>query len=393
LVKNLKLTIKNSQIAQALNLGSLKSKFAKQQQEAPQAAGETKKPKEEVEDFGKELKDEAVHKKARSHSVFSKSELIAAELQASTASQDAHSSVQTNALIEKEEGTERYGGSSKEEGIPSSNPLAMQGMTPYMTQEAAREIAFPDEKLNKPKKGRGKLNPLEDFEDDTAPASKAASNPLLHFATPSTIPALTPQAVVEEQVQPTFSGTPDIKAKPAAPAPIEPPPPVAAKPKEPEIKKVYITPSSMASKAPAVFAATPEHLKLGPTGRHMRDLIPPPRPPKPAPVAEKAAPAGNEEGTSSTEANRSKVKPKVKPKEQLAPGKIFESTDEVRKGPKGVKVKEFRDVKPIKRQEPTRTFDARDKQGLRSSDGLAGNANALFFRSVNMDFAAEFITQ
>ena len=38
------------------------------------------------------------------------------------------------------------------------------------------------------------------------------------------------------------------------------------------------------------------------------------------------------------------------------------------KGPKATKFKEFRDIKPAKRQETTRQFDARDRQGLRASE-------------------------
>lgn len=100
-------------------------------------------------------------------------------------------------------------------------------------------------------------------------------------------------------------------------------------------------------------------VKLGPTGRHIKDFLPqkkmvPPPAPKaaqpraPAAPAKPAAPASAEKG-------------KGKVKEVFAP-----DLDEEAKKNKASKFKEFRDLKP-RRHEPQR-FDARDRQGLRSGE-------------------------
>lgn len=112
--------------------------------------------------------------------------------------------------------------------------------------------------------------------------------------------------------------------------------------------------------------ASPEGLKkllaqqkerLGPTGKHIKDIIPPPPPKKEeapkAPVKPESAAAKKEE-----------EKKKARPAGTAAP-----ETEEEKK--KGAKAKEFRDLKPQKKQRET-SFDARDKQGLRGEDEGAG---------------------
>ncbi len=106
--------------------------------------------------------------------------------------------------------------------------------------------------------------------------------------------------------------------------------------------------------------------KLGPTGRHMRDFLKP-KPATPSRPPSASSPPPQARSPSSVEAkdklkskNHSKPKPavteEVKPDEEAA-----------LKGPKAVKFKEFRDIKPARKQE-TGKFDARDRQGLRASD-------------------------
>ena len=93
--------------------------------------------------------------------------------------------------------------------------------------------------------------------------------------------------------------------------------------------------------------------RLGPTGRHIRDLLPKAPPPK----VEAPRRAAFVEAT--TRDTQEKAKPK--PKE----GVEGEDSEEGKKA-KGGKFKEYRDVKPTKvRSTGAPTFDSRARQGLR----------------------------
>lgn len=109
----------------------------------------------------------------------------------------------------------------------------------------------------------------------------------------------------------------------------------------------------VSSSLPATAPASKD--KLGPTGRHVKDLFKA-KPLPPAPVAETSVSAEAEE-------KKSKGK-KVKPLETAAAAET--ESDALKKGLKTAKYKEFRDVKPTARkQEGVRSFDARDRLGLR----------------------------
>lgn len=86
--------------------------------------------------------------------------------------------------------------------------------------------------------------------------------------------------------------------------------------------------------------------KLGPTGRHVKDLLPPPPKKK---EAEKAV----EQTTAKQEPAK---KEGVKEDESAAA-----------QARKGKKIREFKDLKPARRQQ-LKSFDARDRQGLSESD-------------------------
>jgi len=113
---------------------------------------------------------------------------------------------------------------------------------------------------------------------------------------------------------------------------------------------------------PAAPAKAP-YVKLGPTGRHMRDFIPAPKPKPPEPKKpERPTERPEVQGT-----ERSKGKPSVAPAETAHVPE--ERSDELAAGKKrGPPTKEFRDIKPAKRVDTQRTFDARDRQGLRVTE-------------------------
>jgi translation initiation factor IF-2 len=113
-------------------------------------------------------------------------------------------------------------------------------------------------------------------------------------------------------------------------------------------------------------------VKLGPTGRHIKDLLPPKREVKPQPqqktppprqgAASPRQPASTAKPAASTPAERAKSKGK-ETKDFFGTSDLLE---EDAKKAKAAKFKEFRDLKP-RRNEPQR-FDARDRQGLRSGE-------------------------
>ena len=127
----------------------------------------------------------------------------------------------------------------------------------------------------------------------------------------------------------------------------------------------------------------PPYEKLGPTGRHIKDLMPPP--PKPAPKKpetahpaakhpekqpERHAAKGREHPTvPSTESKESEAERGRKAKAK-GPELTLEESSLAAKNAKTGKFKEFRDIKPTTRRsdDQQRSFDVRDRQGLRQGD-------------------------
>ena len=131
-------------------------------------------------------------------------------------------------------------------------------------------------------------------------------------------------------------------------------------------------PSALKEPIPPPKEPPAPSVKLGPTGKHISDLLPNRYPqkqkietPEPAPAPPPVQKTTAEEDAKEKVKGKSKVKGKGK--EEEPPLSITDDL-EGKKGPKAVKYKEFRDIKPAKRQEPTRTFDARDRHGLRDSE-------------------------
>lgn len=146
----------------------------------------------------------------------------------------------------------------------------------------------------------------------------------------------------------------EVKAETHATAPTVVEPPV-----------VHATPPP-AAKAPTPPQKSVESVgKLGPTGRHMRDLLPPKPAPKP-PAEERRAPS--KPSTPTEEAGFTKGKAKTKIEEDTSMGLEGDESTQTKKGFKPVLAREFRDVKPTRKTEAERTFDARDRHGLRDTE-------------------------
>lgn len=333
MAKNLKLNIKNTQIAEAINLGGLKDKLAKKKAEAEDSSKKASTPKAPVK--GKEgednvAKEEAPRIRARHRSAFAEPNAAESLSSSEAESKEQQESIRSKHAAESENSL--FDTSSEiEEVIPRMKTSA----------EIRREI-FGD----------------ESDDNDTTEAVKPE------------------QVVIQEE--PIIS---EVKEEKPAVQPVPPIVPVASAPstikeavpsspvaqKEPEIAKKE-EPSIVAREA----QQGPARDKLGPTGRHVKDLLRP-RTPTPAPVkpanqgaaGKPAAPASAK--TAAEEArDKSHPRPKVKGKEDESPA----VSEDDKKGakPANAKFKEFRDIKPTKRVEPSRQFDARDRQGLRASD-------------------------
>lgn len=285
MAKNLKLNIKNAQIAQAINLGGIKAKLAKKKSEAesgdtPESKSAIAKPEKKVVE---ERKEESPKIKARSKSAFA------------------------------------------EGSHPESHPTQEPSTLPTnLTQE---ELELPVESLaNEKRPSKAELEIEEPKEPETN------------------------EPVSVEPVMPATEAPQNIeKVEVQSAANVEPPPAV--------------------STAPARPALPPMREKLGPTGRHINDLMPKPvqkvepqKPQKPS-----TTPASGSTAVRETEEERLK-KAKLKPREETPTAEDTESeASKAAKKGKG-KFKEFKDLKPAPKTAESSRFDARDRQGLRGPD-------------------------
>lgn len=186
-----------------------------------------------------------------------------------------------------------------------------------------------------------KETPVEEIEstEESAPKVKARSKSVFSEPKVETVEAVEEAAVVE---------SPPVIEELAPPAVLE------------EVVKAPLEEQRKVSTFQLPKKASPEGLKklqamqkerLGPTGKHIKDIIPPPPPPS---------------------AKKEEPKPAAKAGEEKKPRPVAKTAQELEDEKKGAKVKEFRDMKPQKRQKAPGSFDARDKQGLRSSDDDSG---------------------
>ncbi len=341
MAKNLKLTIKNTQIAEAVNLSGLKNKLASKKAAAAEEATPKEPPQkhpvsksskaEPVDTSVKEPKEEAPRIRARSRSAFA--EPAPGEVKHKATSEDV-SAVSTSTSEDT---------SDAEESFEEHKEKTRSHTGRRKTSEELRKEIFGEE--------------IEDQQREQAAAS--AKNVLLEQ------PEQTPPVQVSSPVSPTTTPAPtlpqpapeqEVVVKKAPPSHTTAPTPKLI----PSISKETAAPGSP---SPYIKEYAAPAQRLGPTGRHINELLPQRQPAKGQRHQDASAPAAK--GNSSEEESRIKAKAKSKEREGDAPAAATEDLD--KKGVKGPKFKEFRDIKPAKRQEQSR-FDARDKQGLRDSE-------------------------
>ena len=318
MAKNLKLNIKNAQIAEAVNLSNLKNKLTAKkktdeksdEEKIPLAIDSAKDVKSGKEDAPKE---ETPRIRARSKSAFAESHAELANKSVLEASTD-----QVAPTI----GSQQNTSSLKNEDEP---------VRAKTSAEIRRDIFGEDSALEK-----------QDI---------------------SAKPEPMPTRIIEE-----------VKVQTKAEVPVPPPseiriptqeikqmnavPPPQVKKEEPS-RPTSSSPYSTREREPRKESAPYE--KLGPTGRHVKDFIKPKpvvRPPVMAPLAT----PGVRHQQPSVNKKVEEVQSKPRPKEEE-----IKLQDDFKKGPKTSKFKEFKDIKPAKKQDSSR-FDARDRQGLRASD-------------------------
>lgn len=280
MAKNIKLNIKNTQIAQAINLTGLKGKLGKKKEEeaskkAPPSKTTQKVAKSEAEELPKE---ESPRIKARSKSAF------------------AEPSYE----------------SSQKEMLETDQPLQ---------EEVYAEESESESSLDIPEKVKTSAEIRQEIFGSANERDQVEEKFVEELPKPISIPE---EEKAEKEWKPKKA--PEIPQTKPEPAPYE---------------------------------------KLGPTGRHIKDYARPkaaPAPQKKSVEEVKLAPAKALEG----EAGRDKTdKSKVKGKNFEEEVKLTE--EEASHKNKVSKFKEFKDVRPVKRQEASK-FDARDRHGLRTSD-------------------------
>ncbi|WP_068467779.1 translation initiation factor IF-2 [Candidatus Protochlamydia phocaeensis] len=305
MAKNLKLNIKNTQIAEAINLSGLKSKLAKKKEEEslkkPSAAKSAPKTtKAEAEELPKE---EAPRIRARSKSAFAEPHIESSKEPAEAMEQP-----------------------SEEETEAQSHPLSREEEPRVKTSAEIRQEIFGEELKE------SAIKVEEVAETIVEPSVVTEKKPIEEKSAPVSVAA--PQEIKQAEVKESLTPALPLSKK-------EPPIPV----KE----------------------SMPPRDKLGPTGRHIKDYLKP-KAPTPAPKAEAPVPlAAAPQQKEGAKDKLEKQKPKVKAKGFEEEAKVGEE-DLARKGAKPSKFKEFKDIKPTRRPEAARQFDARDRQGLRTSE-------------------------
>lgn len=211
MAKNLKLNIKNTQIAQAVNLSSLKDKIGKKKAEVKEEVAHVSEPASDKS----EKKEEAPKIKARSRSAFADGNIPHAE------------TLHPNLYPAGEEQPSSFE-PEENRAQASDHPSSAKKKTHEPLEELQESSGFRDQPHLSPEALRAKL--FKDEGDDKPAVAEAPHVEPLPKARPPRVVPPTPFPMLQRKESP-------------------------------------------------VFESLPPREKLGPTGKHVKDLIPPPRPP------------------------------------------------------------------------------------------------------------------
>lgn len=334
MAKNLKLNIKNAQIAEAVNLTGLKEKLANKKASAAVPETATKEPAKKSAALPKKAKteaesapvEEAPRIKARSRSAFAEplTDVQKHELEETAPFEEEHETAENIEEVEEE----------------TSQPIGRK-----KTGEELRNEIFAEEIQ-------------EQLREKPASAKNHLLSPIIEELPPQAVPTHEVKAEVAPAVQPMAA--PTLPTKDLPPRERSPAPSTAQK--RPPTRSLPVKPllNPIKKSAPPTLPSAQTYQKLGPTGKHINDLLP-----QRQPEVQRAAEKETAEKVDS-EQEKNKAKSKIKTKSDQVDVDV--ASDD-RKTDKTAKFKEFRDVKPaIKRQEQSPRFDARDRQGLRDSE-------------------------
>lgn len=341
--KQLKINIKNVQLAKAVNLAGTK--------ESSEEGKESARPAIDIEQkagviaTSTESRDEAPKIKARTKSAFAEPASTAVEMPKVEPSQAP----------------------LKEEAPPSHEA---EQPRPKSAEELRRQIFGEGEEKSTPPPAEPLPEPkAKEKVEDKVVAAPPAPQPVAAAVSPRPAP---PDRSMGERREPRRGGRPPYEKPPERRVPsLERP--LAS----------YSAPPRRPDERPR--PPRPPYEKLGPTGKHIKDLLPPPRPraaPRPAP----SGPGGRRPGDERGERPRERGQPAAMAMGRVAPPKEGEKerrrppqkprptfTPEGEGGEAGrrgkAKVKEFRDVKASPRKgTENRAFDVRDRHGLRADE-------------------------
>ncbi len=293
MAKNLKINIKNTQIAKAINLGSLKDKLAKKKEGEKAAEQPAEKAKEDLLPVAQAVPEEPAPRiKARSKSAFA---------EGGTAEAKPGKGAESIASVPEEE-------AEAEHTIKNGKKSGAELRQEIFAEEIAEQELVKQQEV------------VESQSETSLEQDKIVETPIEM------------DEVVLPKVPPVMRES-------------------ASEPMKPFIK-------------------------LGPTGRHIKDLLPKPEPVMKTPPPREPQRRGGESAAAAAKSARpesvdaSKDKAKIKPKPRPKEGVYPETADEAnKKNLKTARFKEFRDIKPAKRQDGQKTtFDARDRHGLREGE-------------------------
>jgi len=387
LAKNLKLTIKNTQIAQAVNLSSLKSKLASKK------AGQPEEPVEQAQTIEKQaLEKEKLTKSKTLKSKplpLSKEAAPIGEVKPEAPRIKARSrSAFAEPLPGEPIGGEQVEEEHVEDYVEDISPHSMQGeddylgdhaKTQYLSESPLQEqTAFDDESaLGGRRKSSHELRQEifgEEIKEQKLEQQHALhKNPLLapiekeqtHDVSPAK--SIVEKPLVEKQPLKPIAKDEKAESKPEIKKPFKQTRPLGPPPK----LLPSIAQSSRTQNPYARDESTPPPPKLGPTGRHVSELAPKERPQEPSSTARSGATGQERQRTTHAQSTTGKPLSDVERadrfKKGLEPAGPTSATDDDKKAVKGSKYKEFRDIKPTK-QTASSKFDARDRQGLREGD-------------------------
>ncbi len=376
MAKNLKINIKNTQIAKAINLGGIKEKLAKKKA-GDEVVSEQPKPTQKAPEQ-EAPKEESPRIKARSKSVFDKENVEArvphAVTHASTESEThaAESASESETPMDENE-ARRLRAKKARARLEDTDSLPEQVVEEKKTLvEETSSPSIPHSTQPKEKEAE-KPPQVHPYLQDSRVFSPAPDKP----AQPSVQP---PTAAT---VQPSVQKPATQSTQPAAHMPQEEkkrPPPQYPPNYQPRNTPPHHTPAARPHQhtqhhTPAPRPQYPHQqrpydeprVKLGPTGQHMRDLVPP-RPPRRDPYPAQGRGYQPSHGPRPPQNIPRTPEDLKREQEKLASKKqkAKEGTPEDENKNK-LKAKEFRDVKPLRRTEPT-SFDARDRHGLRAGE-------------------------